>query len=239
MHVELFHADNGDFFDLHWLRRRAANIVAQSPLITGASRGDRRAATALKIGFWPFVSEFEHAIDRQSLPRQPLVDAFGAARVRRTFAAIARAVRDMKEEEGSHAAHWVKDARCLGVSLAADCRVPGVQRLIERSYTKNLPLFFATLAGTELIAEELSRLLVGSKRFTELFSRKRWLWGEVHVAPHQDGPSHLDIDLDLARAYGTGLAAGEIERMVAETGAIFAGAADQVADLLTPELLAA
>lgn len=239
MQIALFHADSTDFFDRYSLRRRAAEVVRASSLIRLAGAGDREAAVALKVGFWPFVSEFELAIDRQALPRQPLIENFGGPRVRRTFTGLARAVRDMKQEEGSHAAHWRKDAQCLGISDLGGVSVPGVQALIDRSYTKDLPSFFATLAGTEFIAEELARYLVDSPRFTDLFSRKRWMWGEVHVAPHEAGPSHLDIDLDLARAYAVPAGPDEIEGMVLQTVALFGRAADEVADVLLPELLAA
>lgn len=239
MKVELFHADNLEFFNVRRLRRYASHIVRGSSLVGRAWRGDRSAAVALKTGFWPFVHEFEVAIDRQFLPRQALMETFGDRRARRVFIGVTRAVRDMKQEEGSHAAHWVKDARCLGISELDGPCVPGVQALIERSYTKHLPAFFATLAGTEFIAEELSRFLVGSKRFTDLFSRKRWMWGEVHLATNEDGPSHLDIDLDLARAYGTAANAAEIEGMVLDTIALFDRAADDVEDVLLPKLIAA
>lgn len=236
---ELFHEDNQYRFDVQKLRRQTTQIVQRSSLIRRAARGEYDAAVALKIGFWPFVSEFEHAIDQQSLPRLPLINKFGEQRVRRVFLGIARAVRDMKQEEGSHAAHWRKDAQCLGIAdLSGPC-VPSLQALIERSYTKDRPAFFATLAGTEFIAEELSHFLVGSRQFTGLFSRRRWIWGEVHVAPHDDGPSHLDIDLDLARAYAASDDPNEIEEMVLDTVALFGRAADQVEDVLLPELMVA
>ena len=218
MENALFHEDNLYKFDFQGIRHKTAQVVSTSPLIRRAQIGEYNAAVALKIGLQPFVSEFEHAIDQQSLPRQPLVNKFGEQRVRRVFLGIARAVRDMKQEEGSHAAHGRKDAQCLGITdLDGPC-VPSLHALIERSYTKDLPAFFATLAGTEFIAEELSRFLAGSTRFTNLFSRKRWIWGEVHLTPHERGPSHLEIDVDLARAYAaSGDDMAEIEEMVLDT----------------------
>jgi hypothetical protein len=117
--------------------------------------------------------------------------------------------------------------------------VPGVEALVARSYTKNMPSFFATLAGTEFIAEELSRFLNSSPAYTGLFTRKRWIWGEVHLAPHEDGPSHLDIDLDLARAYATINDAGQIERAVRQTISLFARAADEVEAEFLPQRMAA
>ena len=98
MSIELFHADNSDFFDVRALRWRAAQTVRRLYLIRSAEQGERAAAVALKVGFWPFVREFELAIDRQSLPRQALVNNFGESRVRRVFGGIARAVREMKQE---------------------------------------------------------------------------------------------------------------------------------------------
>ena len=224
----LFHADNAAYFDLTSLRQSATDFVRGAQLLRKARAGDKTAAIALKIGFWPFVEGFEIAIDQQVLPREPLTQKFGAQVMRRVFVRMARAVREMKSEEGSHAAHWRKDAECLGVrELGGDC-VPAVQALIDRAHTKNLPRFFATLAGTEFIAEELSRFLVDAEDFTSLFSRRRWVWGEVHLAPHDDGPSHLEIDLDLARAYDASTSPAAIERMVVETMSLFRGAADEV-----------
>ncbi|HTV90453.1 MAG TPA: hypothetical protein VME41_15660 [Stellaceae bacterium] len=114
--------------------------------------------------------------------------------------------------------------------------VAGVQALIDRAHMKDLAGFFGTLAGTELIAEELSRYLVESRRFTDLFSRRRWMWGEVHLLA-DDGPSHLDIDLDLARAYGPTASGVEIGQGVLDTIALFARAADDVVAALLPELV--
>ncbi len=239
MKIELFHEDNGEFLNLQLLRDYAAHVVAASSLIRTARGGSREAAVALKIGFWPFVREFELAIDRQVLPRHQLAHKFGEQQVRRTFLGIARAVREMKQEEGTHAAHWLKDARCLGLEALDGKCVPGVEALIARSYTKNMPSFFATLAGTEFIAEELSRFLNSSSAYTGLFTRKRWIWGEVHLAPHEDGPSHLDIDLDLARAYATINDAGQIERAVRQTISLFARAADEVEAEFLPQRMAA
>jgi hypothetical protein len=239
MKVELFHEDNGEFFNLRALRDYAAQVVGASSLIRTARSGSREAAIALKIGFWPFVREFELAIDRQVLPRHQLALKFGEPRTRRVFLGIARAVREMKQEEGTHAAHWLKDARCLGLeALDGEC-VPGVEALIARSYSKNMPNFFATLAGTEFIAEELSRFLNSSAAFTGLFTRKRWIWGEVHLAPHEDGPSHLDIDMDLARAYSTTNQASQIEWVVRQTITLFARAADEVEGEFLPQRIAA
>ncbi len=204
MHQPLFFTD-GEFFDSEALRRETRRRLGRLPLLERAARGDSEAARALHVGYWPFVRAFEGLIDRQSLPRSPLLDRFPdrtPGQVRSILVCLAAAVREMKEEEGSHAAHWLRDARELGQALDDTDLEPvkAINELLERAATPDLPQFFSVLAGTEIIAEELSAHLVGSPAFTKLFARQRWIWGEIHLAPHH-GPSHLDIDLDLARAY--------------------------------------
>src|SRR5208282_4047461 len=126
--------DNHAHFDSDGLRRYAHCVVGGSSLIREAGRGDKSAATALMIGFWPFVRDFERAIDQHSLPRRPLAGKFGTERLREIFIGLASAMREMKREEGSHAAHWRKDAACLGLDELGDHCVPGVSALLESAY---------------------------------------------------------------------------------------------------------
>ena len=117
------------------------------------------------------------------------------------FWPFAREVRETKKEEESHASHWRKDALSLGLASLDGPVVAGVRRLIEESYTEDLPRFFSVLVGTEIIAEELSRFLDASEAFTELLRRRRRFRGDVHLIRHDVEPSHLEIDLDMARVY--------------------------------------
>jgi hypothetical protein len=228
----IFHSDNAAVFNSDALRAAARDEVINSSLIFRAREGDRAAAVALHRGFWPFVFEFEHAIDRHPLPRKPLVERFGIPSVREVFRGLFEAVREMKEEEGSHALHWKKDAECLGIDALEAPTVAGVTELISDSYTTDHPQFFAVLAGTEYIAEELGRHLVHAKPYTSLFSRKRWMWGEVHIEARHLGPSHLEIDLDLARAYGGERSIERITQMVFNTIRLFGRAARDVEEAL-------
>jgi hypothetical protein len=227
--AKLFHPDTDELLKAVELRAAAREEVETSPLIRRASQGDRSAATALHRGFWPFVSEFEIAIDQHTLPRLPLRERFGSATANSTFLALVSEVRKMKEEEGSHAAHWRKDAELLGIDRLKSPLLPSIKELVGEAYSEDHTRFFSVLAGTEFIAEELSAFLVSSVSFTELFERKRWVWGEVHLIPHDDGPSHLEIDLDLARAYQPeGCDPDQILQMVLDTIRLFGRCAEEV-----------
>lgn len=184
------------------LRAHARVQVYKSPLLTAAASGDREAARALLIGFWPFVFEFERAIDQMALalPMKPLMARYGRAEIRSYIRSANRAVRDMKEEEGSHAELWRRDSSRLAISDLGWTVTPGVHALIQGAYADDPSSFFCRLAATEYIAEELSRRLCAAEPFTRLFTNERFTWGEAHLQVHE-GPSHLMIDEDLARAY--------------------------------------
>jgi hypothetical protein len=65
----------------------------------------------------------------------------------------------MQIEEKTHSAHWKKDAENLGIgsdTLDRAGAVEGINQLIAGTYNRELTKFFATLAATEFIAEELA-----------------------------------------------------------------------------------
>lgn len=234
----LFYDDGATYFDVAGLRQAATKTIENLSLIQRAGGGQVDAAQALHMGFWPFVKEFEIAIDKRRLPRAPLNRKFDlegdSRRVKATFRALRDSLAEMRREEGSHAMHWIKDAEYLGILALEGPFIPGVQKLIEAAYIESLPQFFAFLAGTEFIAEELSLYLTRRKAFTDLFSRKRWVWGDVHLIPHEHGPSHLEIDLDLARAYSPGEEASKhmLHEAILTVIKTFGQAADEVEAIL-------
>lgn len=252
--AHLYYGEPGRLINIHRLRELARFEVTNSKLIRLAATGDHKAAFALLSGFWPFVWAFEKVIDRRRLPMAPLEAKFGKTTVRRTFLETARHVKRMAQEEGEHSGHWRCGALDLGLVLPVHrndeyasfvaTAIGRVRGLIESASSGNLTQFFGCLAGTEFIAEELSLYLSRhSPDFVSLFANNRWEWGEVHVATHS-GPSHLDIDLDLARAYCESgdqiIAKEQIESAVSETIHLFGEAAEDVyAHEFRDELVAA
>jgi hypothetical protein len=224
----LFYDNNDEFFNTKLLRELAHDEVVNSPLIRRCMTGEFLGAQALSIGFWPFVFAFEKAIDARlgkgGLPREPLYAKFDKTTAKRQLCTVARTIRDladseiealfagagealreMQAEEKTHSAHWRKDAEHLSIAkdtLDCACPVDGINRLIAGTYQGELTKFFATLAATEFIAEELASVLAFNTSYTRLFRRKRAIWMEVHAAPHEE-VSHLEIDIDLMRAYST------------------------------------
>lgn len=258
----LFYSDNDSYFAMTHLREVAAEVVRKSSLIRRCEGGDRRAAEGLYQGFWYFVSEFEKAIDARKMPRLPLYARFGVTKTRAklvdtsrairglreeefsgVFANIAHAVREMQQEEATHARHWIKDAENLGIGLIQmqSARVvAGVKNLVDRAYCEDMSRFFSVLAATEFIAEELAARLAHARSFTSLFRRKRAIWMEVHTIPHDHGPSHLEIDMDLARAYALeGSKPVQVESMVLDIIYLFGQAADDVEKVYAAGLVAA
>ena len=59
------------------------------------------------------------------------------------------------------------------------------------------------------------------------FDRNRWMWGEIHLITHEEKHSHLEIDIDLARAYS--YLPDRIEATVRESIRLFKAAGEDVA----------
>ncbi len=197
---QLFHADNGMFFDIPRLRAKAHDVVARSSLIRRCAAGDREATIGLKLGFYAYVADFQAAIDQKAnsskLPRQPLYEKFGRGTARKTLLANARNVRqlqkseldavfseaerelmEMQREEWTHWHHWTHDAMALGLTrkeLTDADVVTGVRRLIAAAHADDLVDFFAgSLGATEFMAEELGETLAFNPSYGNLFHQGR------------------------------------------------------------------
>ncbi len=234
----LFHHEG--LLDEGVLRAAAVRQVEGSRLISAAATGDRKAISALHRGFWPFVKGFEEVIDKRGREliqqRKSLAEKFGHEVTRDTLSSLARALRHMKAEEGSHAATWAADAQSLKIKDLSGPIAEGVQELLDSASNSQLWRHYSVLAGTEYTAEGLSaRLSRRSPAFVSVFPIKKWLWGEVHLSPHDHGPSHRQIDEDLARALcGFGNdeeRKSKLEGAILETITLFGKAADDVYDL--------
>jgi len=237
---QLFHDDNATYFNFAKLEALAQDVVDQSSLITRCQAGDRDAVVALKLGFWPFTSAFEKAIDKRlrALPRKPLYAKFGhkptrehlTARVPEALEKLAQSemqgafpqeeeLRHMQRDEWKHSAHWAKDAENLGISreqLEQAIILPSVQTLIDVASSEDIVVCFAAAySATEFIAEALGAKLAECQPAKQLFQRKRWIWMEVHTEPHDEGPSHEEIVMDFARAYDDSGSPARIEMLVA------------------------
>lgn len=253
MSNRLFHQDNAEVFDVAGLERLALEVIDRSSLINRCLAGELLAARSYFIGHWPFVDEFPQAIDMKvsKLPLGPLYAKYDRHVVRRVVIANNRTLEalssqenkavsdafdvsliEMKGEELDHAQHWIADARNLGVSkeeLERAIAVDGIKALIRCAYVDDIAEFFANLTAVELMAEGLGkRMSPRPSSFTQLFTRGRHIWGEVHVEAHGDEPSHLEMDLDLARAYSHDDSIPLVREMIEKTIHLFGTAANEV-----------
>ncbi|MEN9561327.1 MAG: hypothetical protein RIQ56_600 [Candidatus Parcubacteria bacterium] len=262
MHPQLFHGDNHGYFNFDRLEGLARDEITRSSLITRCHAGDRDAVVALQLGFWPFTSAFELAIDRRiaSLPRGPLYKKFGHPATRQhiartlpaTLDALAESeqrdvmetlpqedgLREMQKDEWKHSMHWRKDSMCIGITeaqLDSAPTLPGVQRLIDgASHADIVVCFAASYAATEFIAEALAWKLAHNPPSDRLFSRTKWIWMMVHATPHDEGPSHEEIVMDFARAFDDSGSPEKIESLVAEGIRAFGVAAAEVEEYYSP-----
>ena len=192
------------------LRQYAISQVVELPLIQRCGAGDPIAIKALLCGFWPFVLDFQSIVRNDTFfPMNPIISRFGRAAVVQAIRHIKQSLHHMAEEEGMHAEIWRKGAQEAGFTDydLQFYRLPAVEALINFT-SNNTPsspephLFFCHLAATEYVAEEISRFLVQQQAFVSRFRQSgRWQWGDIHLLDHAHGPSHREIDEDLAQAF--------------------------------------
>lgn len=254
----MFYSDNYEFFNITELRDKAYFTTLNSPLIRRCMDGDLEGAKALSVGFWPFVSTFEKAIDIRlttgGLTRQPLFEKFGKlntykhifsiskiiknleeSEIEFAFSSAQESLKDMQLEEMTHAAYWLKDAENLELNreiLDSARSTTSIENLISAAKSPNLVKFFALLGGTEFIAEAVASLLAYNKAYTQLFAKKRAIWMEIHTIPEPEGKSHLDIDLDLMRAYSKSEDSRELQNLLLDVIKLFGVATVEINNAL-------
>ena len=178
------------------IREYVFEQVRSSSIMMRCAEGDRAEIKKLFEGLWPFVNGFWGFIEKQ-VPSPLRLSKFYRYNPIRT-SAIVKQLRSMSKEEGDHAELWRS-----GYADLFDQGIPPVSRpsLVEPlmelgERPASMAEFFSFLAGTEFVAEEVSKYFLESKPFSKLFSACTWKWGDAHLEWHY--PSHLHIDIDLA-----------------------------------------
>lgn len=176
------------------LREKVRTGIEAWPVAQRCAAGELPYIRALHRYFWPYVEPFPAMIEQgvKTLPRSARLQFYRGA------------IAAMHEEERDHTRLWQADAREIGANLIDVPMMWWIRELlatVKNSFgTWQFP---AHLAATELIAEEVSALLARrSPLFLAALPSQVWSWGEAHLLPHS-GPSHLDIDLELARSLST------------------------------------
>lgn len=224
-----FFGDNDSLFRVSELRALVRRKIDRNSLVQMARNGRKDAVKAMLSGFWPFVREFESIIDRFPFPAQILSSRFGRVTAQHKLNLLKGRVAEIRKEEGSHAAHWKRDAEGVGVTEFDQPAITEVERLSHVFSTEDPGRFFLFLAAAEMVAVELGDALTSSTRFNKLFPMGQWTWGEMHVDSDEHTTFHLEVDLDLARAFimddsVAEVMAKEITEQVLESFAIAADA---------------
>jgi|GEM_PF-1922119 len=249
----VFFPRDDSFANQKGLRDLAQSVVSNNPLMQQCIAGDLRAFQLLLWAYWPFVRGFEQAIDRHQFTRQELVARFGKKRAVDAFRSMAPMLstledqesialiggillQEMRDDEQGHAKQWLRDGLELGIDLNTlrEADIPLVSALLTQANTTDHVRFFSMLAATEYIAEMISEHVCASPLARALFvKRNNWGWGVIHTTPHGDHPSHLQMDIDWARAYASEDRASEyIEHLIASGITLFGAAAyDSLAHL--------
>lgn len=201
-------------FDVTHLNEVARETVASMGLITHCAEGSTECYRALLVGFKYYVNGFDVAIARNYLrmmQRDRLARLYGPGAAAAHVESAVQTMRERSSEEGEHSKIWRQDIRTHNFDSRSGIVLPGVKLLLQYAYVDDPCLWFAHLATTEFVARWLAVRLYSSPPFMEkFFPTGRWEWGHIHLEPedltktpparHASPGSHLDMDLDEARA---------------------------------------
>lgn len=206
-----------------WLPRiklETARKVGSSPLIRGCASGDLYPR-ALYGGFWHFVNEFPEII-RETYVTLPAsaTDAPLRRLLNRTTRTLSGSLRGMEGDERTHRALWVRAAGCVGLAerqlrqwqVLAEVRSLTDAIRDERELGRRLLYFVAV----EMVAECVSRYLVGERHFVEAMGEEGMQWFAAHLVPPGETSPHEALAFQLAMAVRRAKAADVEEKTVSD-----------------------
>jgi len=192
------------------IREEVTRKVEASPLIQGCARGDKRYIKSLIVGYWWFVDQFPESIARarhrvlEKTVRKPkkIITKFGATALIDVLAIHTETTLGMQKDEKNHRALWLQTARAIGlekVDLEGVKPLHEVRKLHDLIYTEtDFFKIFLQFVAVEMVAEELSKVLLASSHFKAIVKGDGLRWFQVHVEHSDKGMSHEEMALRLA-----------------------------------------
>ena len=182
--------------------------VYTSPLMIGCTEGQEKYIRAFLIGAWPFVEAFPSMIDNavERLVHEELFNQYGIKSAADLYRRGSQLLRGMREDEVSHRGLWIQTAEAVSVTkLDLYSNHPSQEVLALNSAVGNhTDLFksFLHFVTVELVAEEISHMLLASPAFCSVLGKRGREWFRVH-AEHHGEITHEEMAYRLAFAlYG-------------------------------------
>jgi len=221
------------------IKKEVREKVKASPIIRGCAEGDRRSIQFLMSGYWLFVDEFPKsiAIARDRVVKDVIVNSIkllGKFRVNVVSELLTLSMEvmgRMKSDEGDHRALWLKTAHSVGLQqddLERQETLTEVITLNELVQEKtNFFTIFLRFVAVEMVAEEISRVLLESPPFKVEVNEDGLRWFKVHVIHDcHKGMTHEELAFRLAIALQTLFQGREKEFQKEEVRGIIMGAVD-------------
>ena len=191
------------------IKKDVRRKVESSPIIQGCARGDVSHVRALITGYWPFVDAFPKIIFRtlystkKYLLKPHFILTFGPLMLRGIHTMNAKVTKEIQSDEAAHRDLWIQTAAALGLTIK-DLRnqkaIPEILHLNE-TVGEGTDFFIRYLrfVAVEMVAEEISRVLLASAPFSELVGESGQEWFHVHILHDlHEGMSHEELALRLA-----------------------------------------
>ena len=191
------------------IEAEAYQKISASEFAKDCFGGNPDAIAKQMLGLWPFVDEFPHMLDRgcwSLIFRIELMLQHGPFAVLRLLKKGRKILREIKLDEEDHRKLWLMTSQTLDLKYPQDFdaeALPAVKKWMEKVDSADNPFtMFVRFTAIEIIAECISKNLLGSPQFKTALGTQGCRWFKAHVHPDMHaGMTHEELALHLGFSF--------------------------------------
>lgn len=189
------------------IKQEANKRIIESPSADACRKGNREVMKKIILNLWPFVDVFPRLVGQKYVylfTNPSMYFQYGPLHVLSLGYHTAVFLKSIAKDEKSHRLLWLDSGLALGLQYPKDYEgpiTPQTQKWKDdvANQTEPSEMLFGYVA-IEIIAESVSKNLIGFEPFRLLLGDKGLRWYVVHTIDHGD-ISHENLELQLALAF--------------------------------------
>ena len=194
------------------VNQEACSKIAASQFAALCRAGDLRVMRNAVLVLWPFVDEFPHMLARgcrRLFFQMNLMLTHGPFEVISLLRRGREILREIKLDEEDHRKLWLLTGQVLDLNYPSDFyskTSPAVEKWVARVDSSAKPFqMFMRFTAIEIIAECISKNLLGSDKFKEILGTRGCRWFKAHTHPDiHAGMTHEELALHLGFTFHPG-----------------------------------
>lgn len=188
------------------IKEEADKRITEAPFAVACRKGNRDVMKNLIINLWPFVDIFPGFVGKKYVyffTNPSMYLRHGPLNMISLGYHTVAFLKSIARDEKDHRLLWLDSGTALGLRYPQDYTsiTPQTQAWKNEVANKTEPseMLFGYVA-IEIIAESISKNLIGSEVFRSILGDKGLRWFVAHTVDHGD-TSHENLELQLALAF--------------------------------------